>query len=121
VACSLADALEQVMLVVEVRSEQESKRNLVLSRGNIANAVKRRIAKRVVDCVVVEELVGTMHGASYDMAQLPTYHPYLIGIVGKKLFYNISHTQSFSSRLESPVSSGASRLNCGVPLFPVPG
>ena len=89
-ACSLAVALERVILIVELRSEQESNRNLALSRRNIADAIKRRVAKRVVDSVVIEELVCSWHCASCYVAQFRGYLSYLVGIVRKELFYNIS-------------------------------
>jgi len=82
------------MLIVEVRSEQESKRNLVLCGRNVADAFEGGIAKRVVDCVIVEKLTRSRHCASCHVAQLFGYHPYLIRIVRKKFFHNINQRQS---------------------------
>ena len=45
VPCSFAAALEQMMLVVELRPEQESQRNMRLRRRNIADPPERRIVK----------------------------------------------------------------------------
>ena len=45
VPCSFAAALEQVMQVVELRPEQESKRDILLHRRNIADTPERRIVK----------------------------------------------------------------------------
>jgi len=56
------------MLVVEVRSEQESKRNLVLSGRNVADAFEGGIAERIVDGVIVEKLIGSRHCASCHVA-----------------------------------------------------
>ena len=94
VARSLADASEQVMLVVEPRPEQEAKCDMVLHRRNVADTPERRIAKRVVDGVIVKELVRSRQRLSYHLAQLQAYPPYFIRIVRKKLFNNISQRQS---------------------------
>src|SRR2546425_413339 len=46
------------MLVIEGRSEQESKRNLVLSGRNVADAFERGIAERIVDVVATADPVA---------------------------------------------------------------
>src|SRR5437879_12829456 len=81
------------MLIVEVRSEQESKHNLVLCERNVADAFEGGIAKRGVDCVIVEKLTRSRHCASCHGAQLFGYHPYLILIVRMKSFHNINQRQ----------------------------
>ena len=82
------------MLVVEGRSEQESKRNLVLCGRNVADPFEGGIAERIVDCVIVEKLIRSRHCASCHVAQLFCYHPYLIRIVRKKFFHNVNQRQS---------------------------
>ena len=84
------------MLIVEGRSEQKSKRNLALSRRNVADPFERGIAERIVDCVIVKKLMRSRHRASCHVAQLLGYLPYLIGIGRKKLFYNVNHRRSTS-------------------------
>ncbi len=96
------------MLVVEVRSEQESKRNLVLCRRNVADAFEGGIAERIVDCVIVEKLIRSRHCASCHVAQLFGYLSYLIRIGRKKLFYDVNHRRSTSVERSIAVIAGIS-------------
>ncbi len=49
------------MRVVEPRSEQESEGDIRLHGRNVADTSKWRVAKGVVDSVIVKELVDSMH------------------------------------------------------------
>lgn len=98
VACSLPDALEQVMRVVEPGSEQESEGDIRLHGRDVTDAPERRIVNRVVDGVIVKELVRSMHRASRHLAQLSDYCPYFFRIVREKLFDRIRHRLSSLSK-----------------------
>ncbi len=98
VASSLAGASEQAMLVVELRTEKQPKSDMSLCGRNVTDPVKRRIAERIVDGVVIEELVRSRYRSSCHVAQLSAYFPYFFRIVRKKLFDEIRHG-TFSSLL----------------------
>jgi hypothetical protein len=96
-ACSLADALEQVMSVVEPSPEQKSEGNMRLHGRDVEDTPERRIIKRVVDGVIVKELMRSMHRASCHLAQLYGHPSYFLRIVRKKLFYNVNQRRSTPS------------------------
>src|SRR5712692_6475531 len=94
--CSLTDALEQAMLVVEPSSEQKSEGNMRQHGRDVEDTPERRIIKRVVDGIIVKELVRSMHRASCHATQLFDHCPYFLRIVREKLCNGIRHRQ-FSS------------------------
>lgn len=60
---------------------------------NVTDTSERRVVNRVVDGVIVKELVRFVHHACCYLAQLPDYPPDLFGIVGKKLLDRIRQGQ----------------------------
>ena len=94
------------MLVVEPGPEQESESDMRLHRRDVADTPERRIVKRVVNGVIVKELVRSRHRVSYRLAQLCAYPPYFIRIVRKKLFHNINQRQSTPIAKDSKLSGG---------------
>ncbi len=45
------------MLVLKLRPEKKSKRDVLLRRRNVTDTPKRRIAMRIGDGVIIEELI----------------------------------------------------------------
>src|SRR2546425_8127613 len=94
-----------MMLVIELRPEQESERDILVHRRNVTDTPQWRIVKRIVDSVVIEELVSSRHRLSCHLAQLCAYPPRILRIVRKKYFHNVGH-RKVNSRLPSTSHEG---------------